>query len=133
MQTSRRSQVSQTKLVQTFGSGKQVAGGAGRQRKSRRSSRWRGGRIGTMIALWEVFRGGGCRDPRYFSTILPESCLPPMKTTEEKSIPDQLTEGSEKPLDEKLPGGPFALVGLSYLVVLLIVAVVIILVLYSFR
>ena len=56
-----------------------------------------------------------------------------METSEEKPIAEQLTEGSEKPLGEKVPGGPFALVALSYLVVLLIVAVVIILVLYSFR
>lgn len=56
----------------------------------------------------------------------------PEKPTETKSIPEQLTEGSDHSLDKKLPGGPFALVGLSYLVILLVVAAVMILVMYSF-
>ena len=54
------------------------------------------------------------------------------RPTEDKSLGEQLTEGSDVPLGKKVPGGPFALVGLSYLVILLIVSIVIILTLYSF-
>ena len=54
------------------------------------------------------------------------------RPTEDKSLGEQLTEGSDLPLGEKVPGGPFALVGLSYLVILIIVSVVIILTLYSY-
>ena len=54
------------------------------------------------------------------------------RPSEDKSIGEQLTEGSDLPLGKKVPGGPFALVGLSYLVVLLFVSVVMILVMYSY-
>lgn len=54
------------------------------------------------------------------------------RPVEEKPVSEQLVEGSEHSLGEKVPGGPFAMVGLSYLLILILVSVVIITVLYLF-
>lgn len=44
----------------------------------------------------------------------------PAEATEERSIPKQLTQGSEKSIGEKAPGAPFMLVGLSFLTILIL-------------
>ena len=52
--------------------------------------------------------------------------------TEEKSLTEQLTEGSDVPTGHKAPGSPFILVGLGYLIVLLFAVLVMAIVYWSY-
>ena len=55
------------------------------------------------------------------------------RVEEDKSLTEQLTEGSEHSLGKKIPGGPFVVVGLSYMVVLIFCMLTIALVMWWMR
>ena len=55
------------------------------------------------------------------------------RPAEDKSLGEQLVQGSDHSMGKKVPGGPFATVALSYLIILIIVSFAIAMVVYMFR